>query len=234
MEGLEREVSISSDGVLLGATLGLPPRPRGVVVFAHGTGSGRMSPRNRHVARVLRGASLMTVLLDLLTPEEDAEEMRGGHRRFDVGFLARRLGGAAEWLRARSPAREMALGYFGASTGAAAALVAAAEAPESVAAIVSRGGRPDLAASALPRVQAPTLLIVGGDDEPVLSLNHEAYDRLGCEKKIEIVPGATHLFEEPGALDRVAELARDWFVMHLSVATADMARKRFRRAPGWR
>jgi dienelactone hydrolase len=156
-----------------------------------------------------------TLLMDLLTAEEEAVDARTGHLRFDIGLLAERLGAATDWLRADPRTRRLAIGYFGASTGGGAALVAAADRPEDVAAVVSRGGRPDLAGAALPRVQAPTLLIVGGRDEPVIAMNREALARLRCEKRMEIVPGATHLFEEPGTLEEVARLAREWFDRHL-------------------
>ena len=200
----------------LDGNLTLPASPIGVVLFAHGSGSSRHSPRNRYVARVLNEAGLATLLVDLLTPEEEAVDSRTGHLRFNIELLAKRLLGAAEWLKTLLQARQLAIGYFGASTGAAAALVAAAERPELAGAVVSRGGRPDLAGQALPRVQAPTLLIVGGNDFQVIELNREALAQLRCEKQLIIIPGATHLFEEPNALEEVARLARVWFETHLA------------------
>lgn len=182
-----------------------------LVLFAHGSGSGRHSPRNRFVARELQKRKLATFLFDLLTPEEEAVDERTQQLRFDIPFLAKRLIAAADWVLKNHP---MPLGYFGASTGAAAALVAAAEKGAAVQAIVSRGGRPDLAKEALAKVKAPTLLIVGGDDFGVIELNESAFAALRCEKKMEIVPGATHLFEEPGKLETVAQLAGDWFLQH--------------------
>jgi dienelactone hydrolase len=215
----ERSVEISADGVRLAGDLTLPPRARGIVVFAHGSGSGRFSPRNRAVAGVLVRAGLATLLMDLLTAEEEAVDLRTRHLRFDVGLLGRRVVATIDWLAADATARDLDVGCFGASTGAAAALIAAAERPQRVGAVVSRGGRPDLAGDALPRVTAPTLLIVGGNDLEVLRLNQAALAALGGEARLEIVPGATHLFEEPGTLERVAALARDWFVQHLGAAT---------------
>jgi len=185
------------------------------VLFAHGSGSGRHSPRNRYVAQELRQAGLATLLIDLLTPEEEEIDLRTRHLRFDIGLLAVRLTGATDWLKREPDTRNLRVGYFGASTGAGAALVAAAERPEEVGAIVSRGGRPDLAGDALPRVRAPTLLIVGGNDASVIEMNREATERLRVEKELKIVSGATHLFEEPGALEKVARLASDWFVWYL-------------------
>jgi len=190
------------------------------VLFAHGSGSSRLSPRNRHVARVLNEAALATLLVDLLTPDEEAIDARTTHLRFDISLLAQRLIGATDWLSDHPDTRGLRVGYFGASTGAAAALVAAAVRAAAVGAVVSRGGRPDLAGRALALVRAPTLLIVGGRDAQVLELNREAFAQLTCEKRLEIVPGATHLFEEPGALDRVAFLARDWFERYLTPAAA--------------
>ena len=216
-EGLD--VVVPVDGVRLAGDLSIPADAIGVVLFAHGSGSGRHSPRNRFVARVLLEAQLATLLIDLLTEGEEAVDARTGHLRFDIGLLARRLVSVTDWLRAEPPTASLALGYFGASTGAAAALVAAAARPDDVGAIVSRGGRPDLAGDALPRVLAPTLLIVGGGDPDVLELNRQALTRLPGRKRLVVVPGASHLFEEPGALERVAELARDWFVSYLASAT---------------
>jgi putative phosphoribosyl transferase len=208
-------VAIPADGVQLAGDLVVPPHARGVVVFAHGSGSGRFSPRNRAVAAVLNQAALATLLLDLLTAEEEAIDLRTGHLRFDVVLLGRRVIATVDWTASDVTAKHLPVGCFGASTGAAAALIAAAERPERVGAVVSRGGRPDLAGEALPRVTAPTLLIVGGNDPEVLQLNQQALAALAGEARLEIVPGATHLFEEPGALERVAALARDWFLQHL-------------------
>ena len=184
-------------------------------MFAHGSGSSRHSPRNRQVASELQQASLATLLMDLLTQEEDAVDLRTAELRFDIALLARRLVAAIEWAAADSELKVLPIGCFGASTGAAAALIAAAELPNHVSAVVSRGGRPDLAGAALARVEAPTLLIVGGADPVVLQLNREALGEVRCEKELAIVPGATHLFEEPGALERVSTLARRWFEKHL-------------------
>ncbi|MEM3159900.1 MAG: dienelactone hydrolase family protein [Nitrososphaera sp.] len=211
----ERPVRISSGKVTLDGDLAMPDRPRGIVVFAHGSGSSRHSPRNRHVARVLQDAGLATLLMDLLTVEEEAIDMYTAQLRFDIGLLAKRLVGATDWLAENDLTKNLPIGYFGASTGAAAALVAAAERQQAVKAIVSRGGRPDLAFDSLPKVRAPTLLIVGGDDEPVIGMNREAMAKMKAERELVIVPGATHLFEEPGKLDEVAALARDWFLRHL-------------------
>jgi pimeloyl-ACP methyl ester carboxylesterase len=187
-----------------------------VVLFAHGSGSSRHSPRNRFVAGVLHQDTLATLLLDLLTTEEEEVDAHTAHLRFDIGLLAERLVGATDWLRGQRDVGELPVGYFGASTGAGAALVAAAARPQVIEAIVSRGGRPDLAGKALPYVQAPTLLIVGGADVPVIGMNQEALGQLGApEKKLVIVPRATHLFEEPGALEEVARLAADWFTRYL-------------------
>jgi pimeloyl-ACP methyl ester carboxylesterase len=212
----EREVSIlAGQGVWLEGSLTVPEGARGVVLFAHGSGSSRYSPRNRFVARALQGAGLATLLMDLLTAREEEAERWTGHYRFDVDLLAARLLGTTRWLVQQPQAGSLPIGYFGSSTGAAAALVAAAREPVRIGAVVSRGGRPDLAGGALADVCAPTLLIVGGDDVPVVELNRAALGLLRAEKRLEIVPGATHLFEEPGALERVAELAGDWFVRHL-------------------
>jgi dienelactone hydrolase len=211
-----RPIQIPVGGVTLVGDLSVPDRSSGIVLFAHGSGSSRHSPRNRQVALALRAGGLATLLMDLLTPEEDAVDMRTAHLRFDIPLLAERLIGATDWL-AREPAtRQLTVGYFGASTGAAAALAGAAERPNAVGAIVSRGGRPDLAGPALERVRAPTLLIVGGNDTPVIAMNQQALAQLHVEKRLEIVPGATHLFEEPGALDVVARLAREWFERYLA------------------
>lgn len=214
----ECEVSVPADRAELVGTLGLPERARGVVLFAHGSGSSRFSPRNRYVAGVLRAGGLGTLLLDLLTPEEERADQQTGHLRFDISWLAHRLEHAIDWLGAQPATAPLPIGLFGASTGGGAALVAAAERPARIGAVVSRGGRPDLAGAALPVVRAPTLLIVGGADTPVIQMNEEARDQMRTEVRLEIVPGATHLFEEPGTLEQVAMLARDWFLEHLALA----------------
>lgn len=208
-------VLISAGGVHLSGEMLLPPRARGFVLFAHGSGSSRFSPRNRYVSEVLDQRGLGTLLIDLLTPCEEEVDEATAELRFDIPFLSRRLEAASDWLRGRPETRTLPLGYFGASTGAAAALRAAAARPDDVFAVVSRGGRPDLALESLPRVRAPTLLIVGGDDLEVLAMNESAARLMKAERRVEIVPGATHLFEEPGALERVASLAADWFLRHL-------------------
>jgi putative phosphoribosyl transferase len=204
------------DGAVLEGDLIVPHDAPGVVVFAHGSGSSRLSPRNQLVARSLHTRGLGTLLIDLLTAEEDAVDARTAHLRFDIAMLAGRLVGAVGWLAAAPDIGHLPVGYFGASTGAGAALVAAARRPDGIGAVVSRGGRPDLAGEALARVAAPTLLIVGELDQVVIELNRDAYDQLSVEKRLEIVPGASHLFGEPGALERVADLAGDWFTEHLS------------------
>ena len=211
-----REVQIPAAGRALAGELVRPDHPVGVVVFAHGSGSSRFSPRNRFVAQRLQEAGFATLLLDLLTAEEEDEDRRTGRLRFDVALLARRLLAAVVWAAEQPSLRGLRVGLFGASTGAAAALRVAADAPERVAAVVCRGGRPDLARDALPRVRAPTLLVVGGADEPVLRLNEEALGLLRCEKQLAVIPGAGHLFEEPGALDEVANLAVDWFARYVT------------------
>jgi putative phosphoribosyl transferase len=216
----ERSVKVSTGPIVLEGNLGIPDDARGIVLFAHGSGSGRHSPRNRYVARRLRQANLATLLIDLLTAEEETIDLQTRHLRFDIGLLAGRLVGATDWLTQNPDTRTLRVGYFGASTGVGAALVAAAECPELVAAVVSRGGRPDLAGQALPRVAAPTLLIVGENDLPVIGMNREALEQLRTEKKLEIVPGATHLFEEPGTLEEVARLAAEWFVRYLNPDTS--------------
>jgi len=213
-----RSVQVSAGGVRLDGDLVVPEGARGVVLFAHGSGSGRHSPRNRYVARVLQERSVGTLLIDLLTLREEREDALTGHLRFDIPLLAERLVGATDWLLSESETADLRVGYFGASTGGGAALVAAAERPEAVAAVVSRGGRPDLAGEALPRVKAPTLLIVGGNDGPVIQMNHAAFAQIRAVKKLEIVPGASHLFEEPGTLEEVARLAADWFEKYLAQA----------------
>jgi putative phosphoribosyl transferase len=209
---IEREVAIPAGRHTIRGTLALPRGARAVVVFAHGSGSGRYSPRNQYVAQVLQEAGLGTLLLDLLE-EQEAEDRRNV---FDISLLAGRLQAAAAYLAEQQDTQGLALGYFGASTGAGAALLAAARAPDSVAAVVSRGGRPDLASDVLPEVTAPTRLIVGGDDEVVLELNREAFELLTCPRQLDVVPGATHLFPEPGALEEVARLAQVWFVHYLT------------------
>ena len=217
----QRQVRVAAgNGITLEGTLALPPEAQGMVLFAHGSGSSRHSPRNRFVAEQLQGGGLGTLLVDLLTVEEEAIDARTRQLRFDIGLLAERLVGAIDWLAQQSASRGLPVGLFGASTGAAAALVAAAARPDAVGAVVSRGGRPDLAGDALPLVRAPALLIVGGRDEQVIELNRQAMARMRAPVKLEIIPGATHLFEEPGALEQVARLARDWFVRYLAPARA--------------
>ena len=214
----KRLVQVTANGVTLEGNLGIPPNVRGMVLFAHGSGSSRHSPRNNYVADQLNEGGLATLLIDLLTGEEDEIDRRTRELRFDIPLLAGRLVGATDWLLAQDETRHLPLGYFGASTGAAAALIAAARRPDVARAVVSRGGRPDLAKDALPDVRAPTLLIVGGKDTPVIDMNKSALGRLHCQKRLEIVPGATHLFEEPGKLETVARLARDWFWRYLKEA----------------
>ena len=214
-DSVERTIRLTHDHTELEGTLGVPENPRGVVLFAHGSGSSRFSSRNRYVARALRDAGLATVLLDLLSPREEQIDKVTAEFRFDIPRLADRLVAAIDWLATQHDVSELDVGLFGASTGGGAALVAAAERPHRVGAVVSRGGRPDLAGEALSRVSAPTLLIVGGFDEPVIDLNEKARAQMRGEVRIEIVPRTTHLFEEPGALERVAELARDWFLNRL-------------------
>ena len=199
----------------LNGSLTVPEGATVVVLFVHGSGSSRHSPRNQFVARTLNNAGLGTLLFDLLTPEEEAIDARTAELRFNIKLLAERLVHATNWAKQQQETRSLRIGYFGSSTGGGAALVAAAERSQDVGAVVSRGGRPDLAGEALPKVQVATLLIVGGDDDIVIELNEQARDRMHCEVKLEIVPGATHLFEEPGALERVAHLASNWFVVHI-------------------
>jgi putative phosphoribosyl transferase len=213
--------------VVLEANLSIPKNTQGVVIFAHGSGSSRHSPRNRYVAQVLQNEGIATLLIDLLTEDEEEIDLQTRHLRFDIGLLAKRLIGATDWLKQNSGSRDFKVGYFGASTGAAAALVAAAERPNTINAIVSRGGRPDLAGiDTLQKVQAPTLLIGGGNDVPVIDMNKQALDKMHVlkdnnnnnenkKKRLVIVPGATHLFEEPGKLEEVARLAAEWFSIYL-------------------
>jgi putative phosphoribosyl transferase len=215
--GDERTLEVSAPGVgNLTGDLTIRGDARGIVLFAHGSGSSRRSPRNRDVAEQLRERGLATMLIDLLTPDEGRADEMDRHLRFDIGLLAERLEGVTRWLGEEPSTKALPLGLFGASTGAAAALVAAAHLPGQVGAVVSRGGRPDLAGSALGDVEAPTLLIVGGRDDVVLDLNREALDHLGGDTRLEVVPEATHLFEEPGALEQVADLAGAWFLQHLA------------------
>ena len=221
-----REVSIPAGRVKLEGELDVPVVASGVVLFAHGSGSSRHSRRNQFVAQRLQEAGLATLLMDLLTVGEEREEAETAHLRFDIGMLAQRLVAAIEWLGQDPRTHHLPLGCFGASTGGGAALVAAAARPEAVKAVVSRGGRPDLAGSALARVQAPTLLIVGSLDTPVIAMNCEALQELECMKRMEIVPGATHLFEEPGTLEEVARLAAAWFTRHLQAETPHPAADR--------
>ncbi|MEH1166355.1 alpha/beta fold hydrolase [Micromonospora sp. CPCC 205539] len=209
-------VSIPVDDAQLPADLRWPDRPVGVVLFAHGSGSSRHSPRNVAVAQTLNRAGLGTVLVDLLTPAEDEVDARTAELRFNIGMLASRLAGIVDWLAAEQPAGDVPIGLFGASTGAAAALVAASSRADQVAAVVSRGGRPDLAGPALAQVRTPTLLLVGGLDEEVIALNEQALAELGEVGQLRVIPGATHLFEEPGTLDEVAEQAGTWFTTHLT------------------
>jgi dienelactone hydrolase len=211
----EGPVHVAIDSITLDGNLLVPPGAAGIVLFAHGNGSSRFSSRNRYVASTLRDGNLGTLLIDLLTPREEARDNVTAELRFDIGMLADRLVGTVEWLRTQPGLSAMKIGLFGASTGGGAALVAAAARPTMIHAVVSRGGRPDLAGPALPRVEAPTLLIVGGNDTPVIAMNREAYDQMRCERRLEIVPGATHLFEEQGTLEKVAELARGWFARYL-------------------
>jgi putative phosphoribosyl transferase len=213
------EIVISLKGVKLGGELILPPGALGLVLFAHGSGSSRNSPRNQFVARTLREAKLGTLLFDLLTAEEEQAEAYTRHLRFNIPFLADRLTQATRWALDRATTRDIAVGFFGSSTGAAAALMAAAGFGETVGAVVSRGGRPDLAGDVLSRVTAPTLLIVGENDAPVIPLNEQALDQLHCEKELRIVPGASHLFEEAGALEAAAQMASEWFSNHLHPLT---------------
>jgi putative phosphoribosyl transferase len=211
-----RPVRIRIDGVTLDADLRIPPRARGVVIFAHGSGSGRQSPRNRLVATDLEASGFATLLVDLLSRDEQEEDSLTGALRFDIDLLATRLGSVTDWAIHEPKLWSLPVGYYGASTGAAAAIVAAAHRPGVVRAIVSRGGRPDLSSTSLAKVHCPTLLIVGGADTPILPLNEDALRKLGSRGALSVVPYATHLFEEPGALERVAILAREWFDQHLA------------------
>jgi dienelactone hydrolase len=212
---LARSIRIPTGSVTLDGELAVPENAEGLVIFAHGSGSSRHSPRNQFVAQSLRKAGLGTLLFDLLTPEEGREEAASAHLRFNIGLLTQRLACAAHWVADEDEARHLRIGFFGSSTGAAAALVAAADLGKSIGAVVSRGGRPDLAGNALLRLETPTLLIVDKRDEIVLELNEEAYAMLDCEKTLTVVPRATHLFEESGALENVAKFAADWFLEHL-------------------
>jgi len=214
------EIQIHARRTVLSGNLNIPKDAGALVLFAHGSGSSRHSPRNQFVARTLNEAGLATLLFDLLTPEEEAIDMQNREHRFNIRLLAERLVEATKWTKQQKQTSNLRIGYFGSSTGGAAALVAAVDAPQDVDAVVSRGGRPDLAGEALPKVQAPTLLIVGGNDDIVIELNEQARDRMRCEVKLEIIPGATHLFEEPGTLEKVAKLASDWFVKHMGAKSA--------------
>ena len=209
------DVQIPAGSATLDGNLTTVDQTEAFVLFAHGSGSSRHSPRNQFVARTLNEAGLATLLFDLLTPEEESVDLYTREHRFDISLLAERLVYATRWAKQQKQTQDLRVGYFGSSTGGGAALAAAAELPEEVGAVVSRGGRPDLAGQALPKVKAPTLLIVGGEDHVVIELNEQARAQMKCECKIEIVPGATHLFEEPGALEEVAKLASDWFVKHI-------------------
>lgn len=208
-------VKIGIEDIVLDGDLAVPRAAEGIVLFAHGSGSSRFSPRNRYVAEVLQKAGLATLLMDLLTKEEEMIDMRTRHLRFDIEMLSHRLIATTEWLKKNAETRNLRIGYFGSSTGAGAALIAAAKRPEDVHAVVSRGGRPDLAMEYLSKVKAPTLLIVGGEDTPVIRINKEAMEYLNTTRKLEIVPGASHLFEEPGTLEEAAKLAADWFARYL-------------------
>src|SRR5213592_2457007 len=226
------EVHIPAGRATLAGNLNIPMDATALVLFAHGSGSSRHSPRNQFVARTLSNAGLATLLFDLLTPEEESIDARTAELRFNIGLLAERLVHATKWAKEQEQTRDLRIGYFGSSTGGAAALVAAADNPQDAGAVVSRGGRPDLAGDALPKVQAPALLIVGGNDDIVIELNEQARDRMRCEVKLEIIPGATHLFEEPGALEKVAQLASDWFVKHIGSAGGQLSFRAKSRNPG--
>ncbi len=209
-------IQIPAGRAVLSGNLTIPENAAALVLFAHGSGSSRHSPRNQFVARTLNRSGLGTLLFDLLTPEEEALDLYTREHRFNIGLLAERLVQATNWATQQEQTRDLRIGYFGSSTGGAAALVAAAQLSQGIGAVVSRGGRPDLAGDALPKVHAPTLLIVGGNDDIVIELNEMARDQMRCEAKLVIIPGATHLFEEPGALEQVAKFASDWFVLHLT------------------
>jgi len=209
-------IQIPAGRAVLSGNLTIPENAAALVLFAHGSGSSRHSPRNQFVARTLNRSDLGTLLFDLLTPEEEALDLYTREHRFNIGLLAERLVQATNWATQQEQTRDLRIGYFGSSTGGAAALVAAAQLSQGIGAVVSRGGRPDLAGDALPKVHAPTLLIVGGNDDIVIELNEMARDQMRCEAKLVIVPGATHLFEEQGALEQVAKFASDWFVLHLT------------------
>jgi putative phosphoribosyl transferase len=215
---IRHDVRIPIDSVTLEGDLAIPSDAAGLVVFAHGSGSSLHGVRNQHVARLLRDARMGTLLFDLLTPGEEAVDRQTQHLRFDIGLLSHRLFGTVEWCRRNDETRPLPLGFFAASTGGAAALVAAAEPLSAAMSVVLRGGRPDMAGEALKSVRAPTLLIVGGEDDWVLQRNMESYGRLPCEKELKIIPGASHLFEEPGALEQVARHAAAWFVRTLAKA----------------
>ena len=209
------DLKIPVGNVIVEGNLNLPAQARGIVIFAHGSGSGRFSPRNQYVAKEFNKAGIGTLLFDLLTSEEEEEDMVTAEYRFDIELLAQRLIGATEWLKKDPNTKTLALSYFGASTGAAAALIAAAKLPKDIATVVSRGGRPDLAAEYLSEVVAPTLLLVGGLDAEVIELNRQAMAQMTAEKKLVIIPGASHLFEEPGKLQEVARISTDWFLRYL-------------------
>lgn len=216
----DHPMQIDLDTVILEGNLSIPSGAEAIVLFAHGSGSSRHSPRDRFVAQMLRESGLATLLTDLLTSEEEEIDLRTRRLRFDIDLLALRVIGLVDWLTVQPYTKDLKIGCFGSSTGAAACVVAAKERPKTIHAVVSRGGRPDLAASALPGVEAPTLLIVGGNDFPVVGLNRDALELLGCEKRLEVIPDATHLFPEEGALEKVSILARDWFSRHLTIASA--------------
>lgn len=226
MDVLQREVDIAVAGRLLGGMLTVPQQAKGLIIFAHGSGSSRFSPRNDAVARVLQSTGMATLLMELLTADEEAAERMALDPLFNIELLAGRLIAALGWVGRRPEVSGLPVGMFGSRTGAAAALVAAAEAPNDVFAVVSRGGRPDLAGDALPRVRAPTLLLVGGQDESIIELNEEALARLRCERELRLIPGATHLFEEPGTLAEVARLAAEWFSTYVRGAAG-------LEVPGW-
>jgi putative phosphoribosyl transferase len=213
------EVSIDVESAILEGMLRLAPNADSIVLFVHGSGSSRHSPRHQYVADILYSQRVSTLLFDLLTHEEESSDQYNAELRFNIPFLANRLIGATKWIMSTPETRDLKIGYFGASTGAGAALVAAAKLPGVVRAVVSRGGRPDLAGACLSAVRIPTLLIVGGDDEPIIEINRAALQKIGCpDKKLIVIPGATHLFEEPGALKEVARIAADWFVYHFKLA----------------